>query len=211
MAKIRLRPTLFIAFTTIVLIFIVSGFLLSDAFFFERLIRRNNITTPEEAFAFVNNNTGRTVVVAQTPPLGLGFAPPDWNGQIEYSPREMLTRQKYLWCDQSAILLATIVRELGYDTRLVDFVGDDGISHHTLLEVKQQGIWKTYDTYYEWQGLTYQDIVNAVWLPEPLERRKIIGNSPRIVYRPYVGPSWIVRNNFYVKRLSLWKSRLQKK
>lgn len=93
--------------------------------------------------------------------------------------------------------MATIVRELGYESRMVGFVGDGGIGPHTILEVKQQGTWKTHDTTYETQGLSYQEITKA-W-PTPL----------RPVYRPYIGPGWIVRNNFYAKQLSLWKKRLR--
>jgi hypothetical protein len=194
------RSKLFLALLFVALTFVVSGYLLSDSFFFKRLIRQNNITSPESAFAFVNKNTGKpNSVMPVPPPGGLGFAPAGWNTPLEYAPREMLTKQKYLWCDQGASLVATIVRELGYELRIVDFVGDDGISHHTILEVKQQGVWKTYDTTYETQGLSYQEITKA-W-PKP----------PHPAYRPYIGPSWIVRNNFYLKQLSLWKNRLLNK
>jgi hypothetical protein len=36
-------------------IFLVSGYLMSDDLFFKQLIRSNRITTPEEAFAFVQS------------------------------------------------------------------------------------------------------------------------------------------------------------
>jgi len=36
-------------------IFVVSGYLLSDDLFFRQLIRSNRITTTEEAFAFVQS------------------------------------------------------------------------------------------------------------------------------------------------------------
>ena len=138
------RQTLLLSALSAVLLFIVSGYLLSDAFFFRRLVRQNDITSPEEAFTFVITHTG----VADTrshPPL-------------TYSPRLMLTEQKDLLCDQSAILMATLVGVLGYETRLVDWVGDDDVSHHTLLEVKQNEGWKAYDTLNRRQGETYEEI-----------------------------------------------------
>src|SRR5688572_7586026 len=158
-----------------ILFFVVSGYLLSDAFFFKRLVYQNHITSPEEAFTFVIGNTG--VPDLRSPP------------PLEYSPRLMLTKQKDLFCDQSAILMATIVGELGYDTRLVDLVGDDGISHHTILEVKQNERWKAYDTLNRLQGETYEQI-----------QRRLSYNA-RPVYRTYVGSRWSTRHNFYLQRL----------
>jgi len=159
-----------------ILFFVVSGYLLSDAFFFKRLVYQNHITSPEEAFTFVIRNTG--VPDLRSPP------------PLEYSPRLMLTKQKDLFCDQSAILMATILGELGYDTRLVDLVGDDGISHHTILEVKQNERWKAYDTLNRLQGETYEQI-----------QRRLSYNA-RPVYRTYVGSRWSTRHNFYLQRLS---------
>lgn len=175
MKKLSRRTLLFSALL-VVLFFVVSGYLQSDAFFIKRLVRRNKITSPEGAFAFVIDNTG--IPDLRRPPA------------LEYSPRLMLTRQKDLYCDQSAILMATIVGELGYDSRLVDLVGDDGVSHHTILEVKQDGAWKAYDTLNRRQGETYEQI----------QRRLTYRARP--AYREYVGSRWINRNNFYLQRLS---------
>ena len=160
-----------------ILIFAVSGYLLSDDFFFSQLIRSNRITTPEEAFAFVESNTR---------PAGKGLEPISG-----LTPRYMLTQRKYLFCDEGAILLATIVHKLGYDTRLVDLVGDDGVSHHTILEVRQGGSWKTYDTLQNLQGVTYQESAKTY--------------RARPVYRAYPRAyNWVIQNNFYLKHLALW-------
>src|SRR5688500_8897196 len=78
------RRVLFISALLVVLFFIVSGYILSDAFFFIRLVYWNSITSPEEAFAFVIGNTG--VPDPRSPP------------PLEYSPRLMLTEQKNLFC-----------------------------------------------------------------------------------------------------------------
>jgi hypothetical protein len=175
------RRTLLLSALSAVFLFIVSGYLLSDAFFFRRLVRQNDITTPEEAFAFVTTHTG--VPDPRSAPT------------LTYSPRLMLTEQKDLYCDQSAILMTTIVGVLGYETRLVDWVGDDGISHHTLLEVKQDKGWKAYDTLNRGQGETYEEI-----------RRRLSYNA-RPAYRTYVGSRWVTRHNYYLQRLSLWLKR----
>ena len=175
------RRTLFLSPLLATLLFIVSGYLLSDAFFFKRLVYQNNITSPEGAFTFVIRNTG--IPDLQSPP------------PLEYSPRLMLTEQKDLFCDQSAILMATIVGELGYDTRLVDLVGDDGVSHHTILEVKQNEGWKAYDTLHRLQGETFEQI-----------QRRLSYNA-RPVYRKYIGSKPITRYNYYLQRLSLWLKR----
>jgi len=92
-----------------VTLFFVSGYLLSDASFFKRFIYRNDVNTPEAAFNFVIENM---CVPDPRKPLPL-----------EYSPRLMLTEQKNLYCDQSAILMATIIGEPRRDNRLVDSVG----------------------------------------------------------------------------------------
>jgi hypothetical protein len=189
MAKKSALRLLFFLTVLAALIFIVSGYLMSDAFFFKRLVYRNHITSPEEAFAFVIGNTG----AASPETLRLHNIT-----ALEYSPREMLTEQKYLYCDQGAILMTTIVRELGYETRLTHWNGDDGVGHHVTLEVKQGGGWKSYDTLYRRQGETYEQI------------RARLDYDAHPVYREYVGSRWFTRNNYYLKRLSLWLKGVKK-
>lgn len=173
------RPRrLLLSALSVALFFGVSGYLFSDAFFFKRLVYQNGVTTPEGAFDFVIENTG--VPDPRSPP------------PLEYSPRLMLTKQKNLYCDQSAILLATMVGELGHETMLVDLVGDDGVSHHTILEVRQHDGWKTYDTLNRRQGETFEQILRGLpYHARPVRRR-------------YVGSTWMTRNNYYLQRLSLW-------
>jgi hypothetical protein len=160
-------------------VFVVGGYLLSDDLFFKRLIRSNRITTPEEAFAFVESQ------VVYPPP-------PEMKTISGLTPRYMLTQRKYLWCDEGAILLATINHELGYETRLVDLVGDDEMSHPTILEVRQNGAWKSYDTAYNMAGASYEQSAKYYRFSRP-------------VYRAYPTTyNWIIQNNFYLKHLALW-------
>lgn len=178
-----LRSKLFALFVLAVLFFIASGYLLSDDLFFKRLISHHNIKTPEEAFAFVDKNTD--------------YPAKDMRLELGTTPRDMLTRQKYLYCDQSSILMATIVHKLGYETRLVDLVGDDGESHHTILEVKQNGVWKTYDTTYILQGGTYQESARYYESGEYYNARPVYRPYPRLYNRA-------IQNSFYLKHLALW-------
>jgi hypothetical protein len=106
----------------------------------------------------------------------------------------MLTQRKHLWCDEGAILLATIGHELGYETRLVDLRGDDDISHHTILEIYENGRWETYDTFQNLRGVTYQQSADGVRLQQRVHP----------YYRQYPRfYNWLVQNNFYLKHLAL--------
>ena len=176
--------SIFILVASLIIIFVISGYLLSDDLFFSELISKNRIATPEEAFAFVLDNT-----YPATDEMKLVFG---------RTPRYLLTQQKFLFCDHGAILLATIVHKLGYQTRLVDLIEDDNISHHTILEVYQSGTWKTYDTMQKLQGATYK---NLLYTPIMGYYNRII----RPVYRAYPRfYNWVIQNNFYMKHLSLW-------
>jgi hypothetical protein len=164
--------------------FVISGYVFSDDYFFKSIIRHNRITTPEEAFTYVENNTR---------PAPRGMKVPTF-----VMPRTMLTKQTPLKCDQSAIVLATIVHALGQETRLVDLLGDDGISHHTILEVNQNGSWKTYDTLQNLQGVTYYQ--SAKSSPRADSYTRIVQPA----YRPYPRfYNWVTQNNFYLKHLAL--------
>lgn len=171
---ILLAVALFIA------IFIISGYLLSNAFFFKQLNYSNLITTPEEAFKYVNDNIYKT-----------GDRPPIYG----LTPKYMLTQRKYLYCDEGSIVLSAMVQELGFETRLVDVIGEDGNAHHTYLEVFQDGEWKTYDWTIKKAGLLHKEIL------EEYSQANLKGYP-----RPRTFPRWynrILQNNFYLQFLSL--------
>jgi hypothetical protein len=162
-------------------VFLVSGYLLSDDLFFNNLIRENKIKTPEDAFVYINKN----IEFVKNNEVISGL-----------TPRYMLTKRKYLWCDEGSIVLATIVHELGNETRLVDVIGRDNISHHTYLEILQNGKWKTYDTVLKKDGLKHEQIL------EGYSHAKLEGYPrPRPYPRWY---NWVIQNNFYLKHLALW-------
>ena len=95
----------------------------------------------------------------------------------------------WLWCDEGAIVVAVLVGQLGYSTRLVDLVGtSDGVSHHTVLQIEQAGDWITYD----FTGRQYN---------VPLEKTVDYPAAPR--FRTY--PDWrhkLLLNNYFLRELA---------
>lgn len=172
----RRKKAAVICMGSLLLFFSISGYLLSDDYFFRQLIRKENIHTPTDAYHFVIQNT--------MIPTEMDVPRPG------HTPRYLLTKQKAVYCDEGAIILATIVNKLGYPTRLVDLVDEKGVSHHTVLEVLQEGRWKVYDTLFKRQGLTYQQSV-----PYPCRPR--FRTYPRIYNQ-------IIQLNYFVKKLALW-------
>ena len=162
-------------------VFTVNGYMLSDDKYFNELIKANHIDTPEKAFQYVSEN----IEFVQGNPTPVPYT----------TPRYML-QKKYLWCDEGAIVLATIVHELGNETRLVDVIKDDGNAGHTYLQVYENGEWKNYDTVLKKSGLAHEQIL------EGCSYAGLRGYpKPRPYPRLY---NWIIQNNFYLKHLALW-------
>jgi hypothetical protein len=169
--------------TGVFTLFAATGYLLSDDLFFERLIGANHLTTPEDVFRFVQAHTS--------------YPAEDMNVVVGSSPRYMLTEQRYLYCDQSAILMATIVHKLGYRTTLIDLVGSDDESHHTVLGVLQDGRWKAYDLTNNLQGRPIQESARYQPGGQPYQAQPSFRTYPGFYH-------WLVQNNFYLKHLALW-------
>jgi hypothetical protein len=179
----RARTALLVRSSLVLLVFIATGYLLSDDRFFDNLIAQHHITTPEDAFRFVRDHTS--------------YPAEQMNVALMTSPRDMLTRQKYLYCDQSAILLATIVHRLGYETTLIDLVGNDGESHHTVLGVLQGGAWKIYDVTNNLQGRPIQESARYQPSGQSYEARASYRAYPRLYHR-------LVQTNFFLQQFALW-------
>jgi len=163
--------------------FVWIGYWLSDDRFFAQLIARERIASPADAFRFVRDHTSY-------PREGVPLV-------MRRTPRRMLTLQKFLFCDQSAIVLATIVNKLGYETALIDLHGPDGESHHTVLDVREKGSWTVYDVAYNLQGHPLDDSARYY----DSGRRF----TPRAVYRPYpLAHQWLMQHNVFVQRFALW-------
>ena len=180
-----------IAVISILLIsFFSSGYLFSDDLFFKKLIIKNNIQTPLDAFEYLNNNTkdreGDTVA-EHSPETDIEARLYLQSGQ---TPKYLLTQRHFIWCDEGAVILATILHELNYKTKLVDLINENGISNHTILEVYQEGRWVRYDTQNDIYDLSYEQI--AGYKATPVSRK-----YPKLY-------NSLVQNNYYFKKVVLF-------
>ncbi|MDP9046929.1 MAG: hypothetical protein M3N14_02255 [Bacteroidota bacterium] len=125
-----IKKTVTISLLILSLLLVFVGYLKSDSLFFAKLIKLNNITTPREVFHWATKNYDRAT-----------------SGPAHHylSPRYLIEKHKFLWCDEGAIIMATLDHKLGYKTRLIDLYGNDNISHHTIMEVFEHNKWVTYD------------------------------------------------------------------
>ena len=174
----------FIFFTLgAIILFCASGYFLSDDRYFNQIISDNNISSPIDAFNYINLNTSN--------PDSSDESKQEWDHVMEpyQTPRHILTNRNYIWCDEGAILLATIVHELGYKTRLVDMLDDDGVSRHTALEIYDGKRWILFDTLNDIYGVSYND--SAGYIASPRYR-----NYPRFY-------NFLVQNNFFVQQAAL--------
>lgn len=176
----KLKLTAALVFALLV-VFFASGYWLSDDKYFSDLIESNHLQTPADAFAFVSE---KTVFVTGNP------APEPYT-----TPRYMLEK-KNLWCDESAMVLATIADKLGNKTRLTDVIKEDGAAGHTYLQIHENGEWVNYDTVLKKRGIAHEEILQG------FDYAKLKGypqtrSYPRVYNR-------IIQNNFYLKHLALW-------
>ena len=124
-----------ISLILVIITFVIYGYYLSDIYYFKLLILENNIRTPKEAYDYVGKVT---------------FKRDSTTKAIKgNTPRYLLEFKKILYCDESAIVMAVFDNLLGYETRLVDIIGMDDISHHTVLQVKEHNKWIVYDRLYD--------------------------------------------------------------
>jgi hypothetical protein len=112
------------------LIILIFGYEKSDNVFYNELLKSNNITNPLQVFNWTTRHFGKPKSPDSHPYL---------------SPRYLIKKHKTLWCDEGAIIMATLNHQLGYKTRLIDMYGYDNISHHTILQVLENNKWINYD------------------------------------------------------------------
>ena len=162
-------------------VFFVSGYWMSDDKYFGDLIKENQIKTPGDAFAFVNQN--------------IVFVTGEPASELYTTPRYMF-QKRVLWCDESSMVLATIVDKLGNKTRLVDVIKENGRAGHTYLQIFENGEWTNYDTVLKKNNLTHEEILQG------FDYAKLKGYpQPRPYPRLY---NRVIQNNFYLKHLALW-------
>ena len=167
----------FLWFTGLFLFFfIVVGYLLSDKLYYKRVIKNNNLTSPGQVYKWVSNNFINHSCVITHP-----YA----------SPRHLMENHRRLWCDEGAMVAAILIHHLGYETRLADFYGIDGIAHHTILETNKNQKWEHYDFSFHLVNQSYKSSAVA---------GKI--NFKRIVTRPYPKLyNTIINHNYFIKEV----------
>jgi hypothetical protein len=154
-----------------------SGYQLSDNSLAHKMLQKNHLSSPEQVFKFVIDNKIQAPIGSPNSAAGASF-------------RTLVNRPgEWLWCDEGAIVVAVMVGQLGYDTRLVDLVGtSDGVSHHTVLQIHQADNWITYD----FTGRQFN---------VPLDKTVDYPSMP--VYRLY--PNWqqkFMLNNYFLREFA---------
>jgi hypothetical protein len=159
------------------ILFVSIGYALSDDLYFRRLMDQNHVDDVDELFAFLEPRLcepkGCTV-------RGL-------------TPRYMYDVQLIengLYCDEGAVMMATMAKILGYDTRLLDFVGKDGIAHHTVLEIYVDGEWLVFDTL---EKIPHMQVDQFPSFTASLRRRKF----PRTY-------NFFVQHNYFLKKAAVF-------
>lgn len=173
-----------IIFFIMIILFIVSGYYLSDDKYFNKIISENNLNSPIDAFKYINLNTSDT-----DDSYASKYETENLMQQYQ-TPKYILTKRNYLSCDEGAILLATIVHELEYKTRLVDLINiENGVSEHTVLEIYDGERWILYDTFNDIHDISYNESAGYSAIPR-------YRNYPRFY-------NFLIQNNFFLKQIAI--------
>ncbi|MBC7655371.1 MAG: hypothetical protein H7098_12975 [Oligoflexus sp.] len=158
------------------IVFLSVGYYFSDTAYYKKVINENQLNTPNQVYEWVSNNYIRNSCIITHP-----YA----------SPRHLMENHKRLWCDEGAMVAAILIHQLGYETRLADFYGIDGIAHHTILETNENQKWEHYDFSFHLVDQSYKSSAVA---------GKI--NFKRIVTRPYPKLyNTIINHNYFIKKV----------
>jgi hypothetical protein len=130
MIRNKSKIAYFIYFT---LLFLAAGYINCDALYYKNIVIENNLKTPEDAFFYVIKTAKR-------------FDSTDEfiNG---LPMRDKIEQHRGFSCDEGAIFLGKLLDYSShkYSYHLTDIFGMDEMSHHTVLQVFENNIWKTYD------------------------------------------------------------------
>jgi len=166
---------LFIA-SVFVMIFLFVGYLLSDQLYYVNIVSHAKLKNPMDVYKWVQDNNPSAINTKTSP------AP-------YVSPKFNMINQRSLYCDESAIVMATLNHQIGYKTRLINLIGMDGIAHHTILEVYENNSWKKYDHFNDKINLSYQKLAGY-----PLLRANV-NPYPKFY-------NFVVNNNYFIKKLA---------
>lgn len=155
---------------------LIVGFYLSDQVYYAKIIKTNHLKNPLDVFNWVSKNNPSAIG------KNISAAP-------YVSPKYNMINRRTLYCDEGAIVMATLDHELGYPTRLVDLIGLDSISHHTILEVKENKEWRTYDFFRGNYGVSYEKAAGYPLL--------------NIKMKPYPkNYNFLINHNYFLKKVA---------
>ena len=169
-------------FSLIFIIFLITflglGYFKSDQIYYNTIVQQNDLKTPTDVFEWVSKNNPSAV---NTKTLPASYVSPKYN----------IINKRKLYCDESAIVMATLNHQLGYKTRLINLIGLDGISHHTILEVYEVNTWKKYDHFNGKVNIDYQKFAGY-----PLFKAEI-NPYPKLY-------NFLINNNYFLKKLAFF-------
>lgn len=170
----------YIAFilTISIVAFLVLGYFYSDQIYYNRITESNQLKTPIDVYKWVQKNNP-SAINSKTIPASY------------VSPKYNILNKRKLYCDESAIVMATLNYQLGYKTRLINLIGMDGISHHTILEVYEADTWKRYDHFNGEKNLSYEKHAGYPLL--------------KVEINPYPKfYNFLINNNYFLKKLAFF-------
>ncbi|MGF7078368.1 transglutaminase domain-containing protein [Mucilaginibacter sp. UYCu711] len=166
----------FIVISFLLLVVMYAGYLASDDRYYTTVISGNNLQTPQDVFEWTTKK----------------FSSVSYMYHSTYaSPKYLMQNHTGLWCDEGAIVMATLDHKLGYKTRLVDLIGYDNVAHHTLLQVYENNKWVNYDFTFR---LNHQAILKSSYA----FNLKMKEARPKTYPKLY---NFIVNNNFFAKKV----------
>ncbi|MES2376878.1 MAG: hypothetical protein V4553_09880 [Bacteroidota bacterium] len=157
-------------------VFVCLGYWMSDDKFYSAIITKNNLHTPHDVFTWVNSEFSTKSYMYYHP---------------NASPRHLIEKHTGLWCDEGAIVMATLDHKLGYETRLIDLYGYDNISHHTILQVYEKDKWVNYDFTFK---LNNQDLTKSSDSFNLKLKEGRVKKYPKFY-------NFVVNNNFFAQKI----------
>ncbi|SFT39655.1 hypothetical protein SAMN05216474_0326 [Lishizhenia tianjinensis] len=141
------RKIKFLSYLGLMITLVLFNWYFSDYAYLRGIISDHQLENPDDIYEFIINETPST-------------REKNTGSCLYCSPQYLLEENLALSCDEGAILIAHLSYLLGYESRLVDLIGTDGIAHHTLVEVHVDNTWQRYDYLFERKNSPYTTDVN---------------------------------------------------
>jgi hypothetical protein len=124
-------------------LFLVIGWYKSDAHFYKQVILEEQLDTPDRIFSFICKKFDKN-------------KPSRVHRNV--TPYHLFNNHKRLFCDEGAAIMATLNYYNGYETRFVRVINQKGIDSHTFLQVREKGVWVSYDYTYRYKNASKEQL-----------------------------------------------------